>query len=48
MNHSDGEIFANFLNEIRNPYPDYILFKQHPRTKKQYFYYIEIEAHDHK
>lgn len=40
MNLQDTRIFSNFFKETRNPYPDCILFKQHPRTKKNHFYYI--------
>jgi hypothetical protein len=25
-----------------------ILFKQHPRTKKEYLYYIEVDPNEHK
>jgi hypothetical protein len=40
MNKQDATIFPFFLNEMRNPYPEMILFKQHPRTKKRFFYYL--------
>ena len=40
MEFKDAAIFKDFFKEKRNPYPDFIVFKQHPRMRKQYFYYL--------
>jgi hypothetical protein len=40
MQHRDAGIFKNFLREERCPYPVLVLFKQHPRCRKQFFYYL--------
>lgn len=40
MEFKDAAIFGDFFKETRHPYPDCIVFKQHPRIRKQYFYYI--------
>ena len=48
MNHQDAKMFANFLKEERRPYPELILFKQHPRCRKQFFYYLEVDPDSHK
>lgn len=47
MNFKDAGILREFLQEVRDPYPNFILFKQHPRYQKRYFYYIEVEPELH-
>ena len=47
MHHKDAHILITFLEETRNPYPEYILWKQHPRTAKKYFYYLEVDPAKH-
>lgn len=47
MCHRDATMFCPFLQEVRNPYPSFILFKQHPRYKKKYFYYLEVDPEAH-
>ncbi len=38
----DAAVFPWLFNLTRNPYPDTILFKQHPRRKRDNFYYISF------
>lgn len=40
MDFNDTKIFCNFFSEERDPYPEFLVFKQHPRVKRQYFYFI--------
>lgn len=47
MHHKDAHILISFLEERREPYPDYILWKQHPRTQKKWFYYLEVDPAKH-
>ena len=43
MDKEDSHLMKQVLGEVRNPYPDDIVFRQHSRTKKPFFYYIEVE-----
>lgn len=42
MDRNECRIFPKLLNEVRNPYPEFILFKQHPRLFRQTFYYLQL------
>ena len=43
MNKDDAKVFPWLFACSRNPYPNLILFKQHPRRNKETFYYIRVE-----
>ena len=42
MNKEDAKIFPWLFEHDRKPYPNFIIFKQHPRRTKDVFYYIRI------
>lgn len=39
----EGNMFGRFFSEVRDPYPEFVLFRQHPRTFKRTFYYLRLE-----
>ena len=43
MKKRDAKIFPWLFSQTRDPYPNLIVFKQHPKRHKSLFYYIRIE-----
>jgi len=43
MDFGETEIFPWFFQKERNPYPDFVLFNEHPDRQKHMLYYVKTE-----